>query len=125
MTRARMRNSRWARSCFGANGTGPRQRGVWNELSILTPITPKLTCSIGGSLRLILRRAESQPRAFTAMQLAITYGEAGNMEMAFRHLDRAMESHDPGLVYIAVGPQWDSLRGDPRYTAALQKMNLA
>ena len=72
-----------------------------------------------------LQRASSQPQAFPAMQLAIVYGEAGDMDAAFLHLDRALESHDPGLVHLAVGPQWDSLRADPRYTAALRKMNLA
>jgi hypothetical protein len=59
------------------------------------------------------------------MQLAILYGETGDMDAAFRHLERALESHDPGLVHLAVGPQWDSLRADPRYALALRKMNLA
>jgi tetratricopeptide (TPR) repeat protein len=78
-----------------------------------------------GVRALLFQRAESQPQAFPSMQLAIAYGEAGDMEMAFRHLDRALESHDPGLVHIAVGPQWDSLRGDARYTEALRRMQLA
>lgn len=78
-----------------------------------------------GLWALLLQRALSQPQAFTALQLAIFYGETGDMDAAFRHLARALESHDPGLVHLAVGPQWDSLRADARYTAALQKMNLA
>jgi Tfp pilus assembly protein PilF len=80
---------------------------------------------IAGVRTLFLQRAASQPQAFPAMQLAMTYGEAGDMDAAFRHLDRALESHDPGLVHLAVAPQWDSLRADSRYTAALRKMNLA
>jgi hypothetical protein len=51
-----------------------------------------------------IKHAELQPRAFPPMQLAIVYGEAGDMDAAFRHLDRVMESHDSGLVHIAVGP---------------------
>jgi tetratricopeptide (TPR) repeat protein len=78
-----------------------------------------------GVWALFLQRASSQPQAFPAMQLAILCGETGDLDAAFRHLDRALESHDPGLVYLAVGPQWDSLRADPRYALALQKMNLA
>jgi hypothetical protein len=58
------------------------------------------------------------------MQLAIWFGEAGEMDTAFRHLDRALESHDPGLVHIAVGPQWDSLRADPRFDERVRRMGL-
>ncbi len=77
-----------------------------------------------GVRTLMLQRAASHPQAFPAMQLAIFHGEAGHMDAAFLHLDRALESHDPGLVHIAVGPQWDSLRADPRFAATLRKMNL-
>ncbi len=69
-----------------------------------------------------LRRVSSRPEAFPDMQLAIVYGEAGEMDAAFRHLDRALESHDPGLVHIAVGPQWDSLRADPRFEERVKRM---
>jgi hypothetical protein len=72
----------------------------------------------------LIERVSGQPQA-AAMQVAIRYGEAGDLDAAFRHLDRALESHDPGLVHLAVGPQWDSLRADLRFTAALQKMKLA
>jgi DNA-binding winged helix-turn-helix (wHTH) protein len=80
---------------------------------------------IAGVRAFILQRAADHPQAFPSMQLAVVHGEAGDLDAAFLHLDRALESHDPGLVHIAVGPQWDSLRADPRYTAALQKMILA
>ncbi len=80
---------------------------------------------IAGVRAFQLERVSNQPQAFPAIQLAVVYGEAGDLDAAFRHLDRAREGHDPGLVHLAVGPQWDSLRADPRYTEALQKMNLA
>jgi DNA-binding winged helix-turn-helix (wHTH) protein/tetratricopeptide (TPR) repeat protein len=71
-----------------------------------------------------VQRVSSQPQAFPAMQLAIVYGEAGDMDAAFLHLDRALESHDPGLVHLAVGPQWDSLRADPRFDERVGRMGL-
>jgi DNA-binding winged helix-turn-helix (wHTH) protein/tetratricopeptide (TPR) repeat protein len=77
-----------------------------------------------GVVRLFLDRAANQPQAFPAMQLASFYGEAGEMDQAFLHLDRALENHDPALVHLAVAPQWDSLRADPRFKERLIRMGL-
>jgi len=58
-----------------------------------------------GIVRLVLERASKHPEVFPPMQLAIFYGEAGDIENAFVHLDRALESRDPALVHLAVAPQ--------------------
>jgi DNA-binding winged helix-turn-helix (wHTH) protein/tetratricopeptide (TPR) repeat protein len=79
---------------------------------------------IAGVRAFFLQRASREPQAFPAIQLAIMHGEAGDIDAAFQHLDRALESHDPGLVYIAVGPQWDSLRADPRFDERVRRMGL-
>jgi hypothetical protein len=39
-------------------------------------------------------------------------------------LDRALAVRDPSLVYLAVGPQFDCLRGDPRFDDRLKQMKL-
>jgi DNA-binding winged helix-turn-helix (wHTH) protein/tetratricopeptide (TPR) repeat protein len=77
-----------------------------------------------GVVRLFLDRAASQPQAFPAFQLALFYGEASEMDPAFQHLGRAVEDHDPALVHLAVAPQWDSLRADPRFNQCLIRMGL-
>lgn len=59
-----------------------------------------------------------------AVQRALLHGELGNMDEAFRQLDAAIERRDPSLVHIAVGPQWDCLRGDSRFTERLRSMGL-
>jgi DNA-binding winged helix-turn-helix (wHTH) protein/tetratricopeptide (TPR) repeat protein len=59
------------------------------------------------------------------MQLALLHGEAGNLEEAFRQLDAAIERRDPALVHLAVAPQWDCLRVDPRFGQRLATMGLA
>jgi len=74
--------------------------------------------------RALASRAARQPNSFPAMQLAVFYGEAGNRDAAFRHLERAIEDHDPSLVHLAVGPQWDSLRDDARFGQCLERMGL-
>jgi DNA-binding winged helix-turn-helix (wHTH) protein/cytochrome c-type biogenesis protein CcmH/NrfG len=58
------------------------------------------------------------------LMLALHYGEAGNLDEAFRHLDAAIAGHDPALVHIAVAPQWDCLRGDSRFDDRLRRMGL-
>ena len=77
-----------------------------------------------GVVRLFLERAASQPQAFPAVQLALFYGEAGEMDRAFHYLERALEHHDPALVHLAVAPQWDSLRADQRFNQCLIRMGL-
>jgi DNA-binding winged helix-turn-helix (wHTH) protein/tetratricopeptide (TPR) repeat protein len=83
-----------------------------------------LTGGREGVIRHTLERAERQPEAFPATQLALFYGQAGDMDRAFEHLERAIEAHDPALVHLAVAPQWDSLRRDPRFHRCLQRMGL-
>jgi DNA-binding winged helix-turn-helix (wHTH) protein/tetratricopeptide (TPR) repeat protein len=75
-------------------------------------------------VRLVLNRASHHPESFPAVQLAIFYGEAGDLDNALLHLHRALESRDPALVHLAVAPQWDALRVDPRFHECLARMGL-
>jgi hypothetical protein len=50
--------------------------------------------------------------------------EAGDLDTAFELLQRALDLHDPVLVHLAVAPQWDSLRADPRFNECLERMKL-
>ena len=59
-----------------------------------------------------------------AFHLAILYGEAGDLDAAFHQLGRAIDSRDPCLVHLAVAPQWDCLRADPRFADCLYRMGL-
>ena len=59
-----------------------------------------------------------------SVQRAILCAGAGDLDSAFEHLDRAMDGHDPALVHLAVAPQWDSLRVDPRFNQRLARMRL-
>jgi DNA-binding winged helix-turn-helix (wHTH) protein/Flp pilus assembly protein TadD len=57
--------------------------------------------------------------------LAALYGEAGDLDAAFEHLDRALDARDPNLPVLAVMPVWDSLRGDARFDQRLARMGLS
>jgi TolB-like protein/Tfp pilus assembly protein PilF len=47
----------------------------------------------------------------------------GNVEAALDGLEAAFDARDNGLFYIAFGAQFDSLRGEPRFEALVEKMN--
>ena len=52
------------------------------------------------------------------------YGAAGRLDEAFDCLDQAVSQRDPALVHLAVAPDWDGLRNDPRFDDRLKKMGL-
>jgi DNA-binding winged helix-turn-helix (wHTH) protein/tetratricopeptide (TPR) repeat protein len=53
------------------------------------------------------------------------YADAGRVDEAFACLDRAIASRDPSVVYLAIAPQWDSLRRDPRFAERLSRLSLS
>ena len=59
-----------------------------------------------------------------AFQVAVFHAQAGDLDAAFDHLDRAIVQHDPSLVDLAVAPQWENLRADPRFTEAVRRIGL-
>jgi len=73
-----------------------------------------------GVVRMTLSVNASLPDA----QLALLHGELGEMNEALDHLRRAMAQRDPCLVDLAVAPQWDLLRADPRFSECLVEMAL-
>jgi tetratricopeptide (TPR) repeat protein len=59
-----------------------------------------------------------------ALRRAVLYSGAGRIDEAFECLDQAIAFRDPALVHLAVAPQWDGLRGDPRFAGRLKDMRL-
>ena len=66
----------------------------------------------------------SRQRGDTAVKEPLGYAEVGNLDKAFELLQRAVDVRDPGLVHLAVAPQWDSMRADPRFNQCLARMKL-
>jgi hypothetical protein len=54
----------------------------------------------------------------------VFYSAAGDSDSAFRYLNQAIDSRDPGLLRLAVAPQYDNLRADRRFTQCLARMGL-
>ena len=56
--------------------------------------------------------------------LAIYYAQNGNRDSSFVFLNRAIDVHTPAVSYIMVDPRLDNLHNDPRFQAALARINL-
>jgi tetratricopeptide (TPR) repeat protein len=77
-----------------------------------------------GVVSFVLEQAGEQEGA-SAILLTVFNAEAGNLDAAFHHLQRALDSRDPALVHLAVAPQWDPLRSDARFNECLTRMGLS
>jgi DNA-binding winged helix-turn-helix (wHTH) protein/Tfp pilus assembly protein PilF len=78
-----------------------------------------------GLARHMLAHIPSDAAGAITLQRAVLHGAAGELDAAFSCLDRALDLHDPALVYLAVAPQWDPLRDDPRFADRLKRMALS
>jgi tetratricopeptide (TPR) repeat protein len=73
----------------------------------------------------LLPDAAEQDRGSTMIGPLLRYcAEMGHLDEAFELLHRAIDVRDPQLVHLAVAPQWDSFRADPRFNECLARMKL-
>lgn len=70
----------------------------------------------------LLKLAESQP--ISNYVLARGFAALGNREKALEKLEKAYEEHDGLMHVIKVDPNFNELRGEPRYQEILKKMRL-
>lgn len=57
--------------------------------------------------------------------IAIAYLGLGEKERGFEWLEKAYQEHSYGLVFLKVGPEYDPLRLDPRFTDLLRRVGLS
>ncbi|MGA8041962.1 MAG: protein kinase [Terracidiphilus sp.] len=79
-----------------------------------------------GKARLVLSQLLDHEKNGTALPVAIAVAavSVGEMDLAFKWLEKAAESKDILLSYITVLPSLRQLHDDPRYHRLLQRMNL-
>jgi TolB-like protein len=64
------------------------------------------------------------PEGNVAYRVSVVHAWRGERDSAFEWLERAYTRHDLELRWLKIDPFLRNLRGDPRYTALLKKMNL-
>jgi tetratricopeptide (TPR) repeat protein len=74
--------------------------------------------------RSVMQRLPTAAGGPSVVNAAITSGERGERDAAFRHLDRAICRREPCIVQLAVDPQWDSLHNDARFDERLESIGL-
>ena len=60
-----------------------------------------------------------------AHAMAVAYAALGEREQAFHWLDVAVKDREGSLILLKTDPTLDSLRGDPRFSALVKKLNLS
>lgn len=66
---------------------------------------------------------ESRDEAVPAWTIPAAYAQLGDLDSAFEWLNRCIDSMSPEAVYLRESPLWAPLRDDPRYEAALRRLN--
>ena len=66
--------------------------------------------------------ALSKQRFVTSYGVALVHAGLGQIDQAFRWLDRAFDERSHWLVWLRLDPRWKSLHGDPRFAALVSRM---
>src|SRR5262249_4199729 len=115
-----------------------RQAIAWGfskeRMAVLKQVTAEMqqvyaTAGLSGVNRFLVGQITNpqldfDPLLKMAFFRAVLYGAAGRLDEAFDCLDQAIASRDPALVHLAVAPDWDRMRGDPRFAECLRSMAL-
>jgi DNA-binding SARP family transcriptional activator len=95
-------------------------RGLDNEVG------PAVYLAMGGDTAgaLALIEREKRTPGVRPFRVANGYAWAGLLDSAFVWLDRAIEARDPYMAELAVRPEMEPYRADPRYLETLRRLGL-
>ena len=68
-------------------------------------------------------QALSHQRFVTSYGVALVHAGLGEIDQAFRWLDRAFDERSHWLVWLRLDPRWKSLHGDPRFAVLISRMS--
>ena len=99
----------------------------WNDTELLEALE-RGNAESGhlGAMRAVAEEmvARSKVGHVDAFKIAATYAQAGEVDHAFEWLEKAVDQGSLELVYLGIRPEFDPLRGDPRYSTLLQRLGL-
>ena len=56
--------------------------------------------------------------------MGLVFAGLGEVDAAFKWLERSFERHEPSLSSLKVDPKLDGIRHDPRFDALIEKVGL-
>jgi len=66
----------------------------------------------------------SRKRYIRSEVIAAGHAALGDLDRAFEWLDRAFDARSAGLIYVAVEPAYEPLRGDPRFARLAEQVGV-
>ena len=98
-------------------------RGSWElaTLAYVYAVTDRREKAHGIRVELEER---SRHQYVSPLAFARIFTGLGEKDKAFAWLDKAVDAHDPNLLFGVFDQLWDPLRSDPRYTQVLRRMRL-
>jgi len=72
-----------------------------------------------------LNERRSSKQFVSPFEIALIYTGLGENDQGFEWLEKAKTEHDPFLIYVKTDPNFDGLRGDPRFDSLLHQVGLA
>jgi DNA polymerase III epsilon subunit-like protein len=66
---------------------------------------------------------QAKQRYVAMLLIARFYAYAKKKDLALDCLEKALELHEPWVIYINVDADWDCLRDEPKFTTLLERFN--
>ena len=54
--------------------------------------------------------------------IALVYMGLGDKDLAMQYFEQGYKTHSPWMSRLKIGPEFDSMRGDPRFQKLIQRM---
>lgn len=70
----------------------------------------------------IKQQSDPARPGYSPVGVAEDYALSGDKDNAFLWLEKAYEQRSTALIFLKVGPEWDSLRSDPRCADLLRRI---
>jgi adenylate cyclase len=100
-----------------------------DPLPSIKPLHQAMRCAVSGQFaeaRSLLQLGETGPVALTDLTFrAMVYAEIGDLDVCFRWINVACESHALSFAVFRLDPRYANVRSDPRFEKVLKRMNLA
>lgn len=97
--------------------------GEWSVLVAARGFTYGIA-GMAGEAQAVLQEMEalSKLRFVTSYGVALVHAGLGQIDQAFRWLDRAFDERSHWLVWLRLDPLWKSLHADPRFATPVSRM---